>query len=460
MSKEDEVELKAWSLDLLWRWIAERLLCPLYSNIVFKLFALAAFIGLTVGLAIHGFQKTENGLLLSDVVLKSHYAYDYLKLKERYFNILPGSLITRHIDYLDKNGNSVTFPDFQANILDVINKTSTNEYLDKINTPSSLYFLPAFISFAQSFIPVPITTVPKANFYSLLQLFLSTSGSIYSSDLVCRDVAKDELTDCSLVDGDKIKLEVTSSTVYYTGMLKDEDYVHAIKSIRHQADSAPGNKLNGTKISPVPVFYSGSLFKYWQQYVNIEDTTYKTVGFSLLGVFCITLFTQASPISSLLVGLMLFATVLQLYGFMAILGIKLNGWSATNLGICVGISVQTTAYYSSAFLRANAETEDRNERMRMALVEMFAPLTHGAITTLVSVVVLAFAKFPFFRLYFFVMIGMMNALAYFNGLVFLPVIMSFLAPKGLDRAHKAETLAFPEDKLSNSKNDGLDDSAL
>jgi len=459
-AKSDEEGLKAWSLDSLWQWIAERILCPLYGNLVFKLFAIAAFIGLTVGFAVHGFQATKNGLMLSDVVLKSHYAYDYLKLKERYFNILPGSMITRNIDYLD-NGQNVTFPQFQANVLNVLNVTGSNKYLDQINTPTSQYFLPAFIDFAKLVSPIPVTTtVPTLVFYPLLRQFLATSGSIYTSDLVCRNVTSDELTDCALVDGITIKLEVTSCTVYYTNMVTDQDYVDAIKTIRQTADSAAGNKRSdGKQLSPVPVFYAGSLFKYWQQYVTIEDTTYKTVGFSLLGVFCISMLTQASPISSLMVGLMLFATVLQLYGFMAVLGIKLNGWSATNLGVCVGVSVQTTAYYSSAFLRAHAESEDPNERMKRSLIEMFPPLFHGAITTLVSVVVLAFAKFPFFRLYFFVMIGMMVALSFLNGVVFLPVILSFLAPRGLDRSHKAETLAFPEDRLA-SKKDGLDNSAL
>eukprot|EP00301_Raphidiophrys_heterophryoidea_P006429 c12594_g1_i1.p1 GENE.c12594_g1_i1~~c12594_g1_i1.p1 ORF type:complete len:1253 (+),score=375.93 c12594_g1_i1:94-3759(+) len=468
-AKEDEASMTSVSLDTFWIFLAEKVLCPLYSNIFFKILAICAWIGLTVGFAIHGFTATKNGLLLSDVVLKTHYAYDYLTLQEAYFNILPGTLMTRHVDFT-YNNTHVTFPDFQTNVLDVINKTSSNRFMDKINTPASLHFLPALIKSFHTTYPAfaSLTTIPSAKFYEYLKYFLSADGTSYVPDLVCRNQTSKELTDCTMVDGVNITLEVTSSTVYINDLVSDQDYVDAITSIRDDADNAPGNQYpcctgNKAKLDPVQTFYTGTLFKYWQQYVTIEDTTYRTVGYSLLGVFGVTCFTQASPLSSLLVGIMLFSTVLQLYGFMAILGIKLNGWSATNLGICVGISVQTTAYYSYAFLRAHADSDDSNERMRKALVEMFPPLLNGAITSLVSVIVLAFAKFPFFRLYFFVMIGMMLGLSFLNGVVFLPVILSFVAPKGLDRAHRAESVAMPGDgSLHNKegKKDALENSAL
>jgi len=451
----DESSYKGVSMDAFWTFFAEKALAPLYANIVFRIFAVCAFIAFTTGLAVHGFKATKNGLLLSDVVVRDHYAYDYLKLQEHYFDVMPGSLFTRPIDFTSDDKH-ITFPQFQANILKVIADTKNTDYMDTLNSAATLYFLPNFLKAVNPTNPVPI---PDALFYPALQSYLAASGAVYISDLVCRNQTSKELITCEQVDGVSITLEATAGTTYFTGMVQDSDYVDAINAIRHDADNSIGNRYpmqsNGTRREPIPIFYAGSLFKYWQQYVTINFTAYKTVGFSLLGVFGVTCFTQASPLSSILVGVMLFATVLQLYGFMAILDIKLNGWSVTNLGVCVGMSVQTTAYYSSAFLRANAESDDPKERMKKALVEMFPPLINGAITSFIAVIVLAFAKFPFFRLYFFVMIGLMIALAFLNGVVFLPVLLSFVAPKGLDKKHHAISIAEPESMAQDGKKDAL-----
>jgi len=456
-----ELDSRSVSLDAVWVWFTERALVPLYTNLFFRISMIAGFIAMTTVLGIWGFDKTENGLLLSDVVVRSHYAYDYLKLQEDYFAIMPGSIVTRYINYTNSNDSLVTYPEFQANVLKVLSDTSNTQYIDRLNSPSSAHFLPALIAFFNAQLPTgapKVTTIPKALFYTTLSGFLSTSGTRYMSDLVCRNMTSNELTDCSQVDGTTIHLEASTGTAYYSGMSDDADYVDAIKVIRKAADKSAGNKdVDNSTLEPIPVFFSGSLFQYWQQYVTIEMTTYKTVGYSLLGVFGITAITQASPLSSILVGVMLFATVIQLYGFMAVLGIKLNGWSATNLGVCVGTSVQTTAYYSYAFLRAHAETPDRIERMNRALVEMFPPLLDGAISSLVSVVVLAFAKFPFFRLYFFVMSCVTIALSFLNGVVFLPCILSFIAPRGFDRAHRAASIATASHLPAK---DGLDNNRL
>jgi hypothetical protein len=401
----------------------------------------------------YGFHSTKNGLLLSDVVLKHHYLHDFLVLTENYFPVLPGSMVTRHINYTRSSDNKrVTFEGFQQNVLTQINGIATNKFIDRSNNPSTpgICFLPSMINFYNGQLPSgypPVTTIPESQFYSTLSSYLQLYGS--SSDLVCRNQTNNELTDCLYADGVTLTLEATQTSTYYSNISTDNDYVDAIKSIRRQSDNLAGNQDNcchnatignGTRLEPPPIFFSGYLFKYWQQYVDIRSTAAKTVGFSLVGVFGVTLIFQANPITSLLVGVMLLSTVLQLYGFMAALDIKLNGWSVTNLAIAVGISVEFSAYVSYAFLRAHADHEKPNDRMRQALIEMFPPMLNGAIATEISVVVLAFARFPFFRLYYFVMISMTILLAFFNGMVFLPIILSIIAPKGFDRVHRAQSL--------------------
>jgi predicted RND superfamily exporter protein len=117
-----------------------------------------------------------------------------------------------------------------------------------------------------------------------------------------------------------------------------------------------------------------------------------------------------------------------MYGFMAALGIKLNAFSVTNLAVTVGTAVEFTAYVANSFLRAYAKTDSRDERMQYAVEEMFPPMFRGAVTTIISIACLAFAKYPFFNLYYFQMIAMTIMLAFINGLWFLPIWMSILSP--------------------------------
>merc|ERR1719412_2764748 len=63
---------------------------------------------------------------------------------------------------------------------------------------------------------------------------------------------------------------------------------------------------------------------------------------------------------------------------------------------------------------------DRSRRTVLALEHMFAPVTHGAISTLLGAFMLAFSQFDFIVRYFF--------LGLFNGLVFLPVLLVMVGP--------------------------------
>jgi len=186
------------------------------------------------------------------------------------------------------------------------------------------------------------------------------------------------------------------------------------------------------------MFYTGLLFRYWQQYLTIQDVAMEAVGYSLLGVFVVTLLFQFSVFSSFIVGVHLLATVLQMYGFMAALGIKLNAFSVTNLAVTVGTAVEFTAYVANSFLRAYTKTNNRDERMQFAVMEMFPPMFRGAVTTIISIACLAFAKYPFFNLYYFQMIAMSILLAFINGLWFLPIWMCVLTPNGNQQQSKGK----------------------
>ena len=76
---------------------------------------------------------------------------------------------------------------------------------------------------------------------------------------------------------------------------------------------------------------------------------------------------------------------------------KLNAFSVTNLAVSVGMSVEFAAHVVYAFLRSGSEHETRNDRMVAALREMLQPMLIGACTSIISVICLIFARYPFYR---------------------------------------------------------------
>jgi hypothetical protein len=292
-----------------------------------------------------------------------------------------------------------------------------------------------------------VDTIPADRFYENLRLWFKTPlGANSLPSFVCKNTTSEKFTDsCVDANGDEIKIVASSSAVFFNDIVTDKDYVDAINDLRDIADNSLSQQMsNGEDIDPRPLFFSGSLFRYWQQYTNIQDVMLKAVGYSMLGVFGAIFVFQFNLLSAILVGCMLLATTVQLYGFMYILDIKLNGFSLLNLACAVGLGVELSAYVSYSYLRHNAMTDDPDERMKLAVAEMFAPMFQGSMTGFIAVIVLNFTKYPFFGLYYFQMVSMMILLAFINGIWFLPIILSIVNPIGLGKKSRMKSLGVGE----------------
>lgn len=59
---------------------------------------------------------------------------------------------------------------------------------------------------------------------------------------------------------------------------------------------------------------------------------------------------------------------------------------------------------------------------------MYAPVIHGAVTTLLAVVMLAFSEFEFIVRYFFLVLLCLIGIGLVNGLFFFPILLSLVGP--------------------------------
>lgn len=115
----------------------------------------------------------------------------------------------------------------------------------------------------------------------------------------------------------------------------------------------------------------------------------------------------------------------ELFGIMGFLGIKLSAIPVVILVASVGIGVEFTVHVALGFLTAQGS---RNLRAARALERTFAPVTDGAISTLLGLLMLAGSNFDFIVRYFFVVLTILTLLGLLHGLVLLPVLLSILGP--------------------------------
>ncbi|XP_076749448.1 protein patched isoform X4 [Xylocopa sonorina] len=148
----------------------------------------------------------------------------------------------------------------------------------------------------------------------------------------------------------------------------------------------------------LPNFPSGIPFLFWEQYMDLRNClgiallAALTASVAVVGILLLNLW------AALLVGTSLAAVVLQLLGIMGLCDIKLSAVPAVLLVVSVGIAVHFTVHICLSFVTSIGS---RDRRIRLALEHMYAPVIHGALTTLLAVVMLAFSEFDFIVRYFF-----------------------------------------------------------
>lgn len=120
-------------------------------------------------------------------------------------------------------------------------------------------------------------------------------------------------------------------------------------------------------------------------------------------------------------------------GIMWLLNIVLGGYPVeqnavfvVNLVTSLGFGVEFCNHIGMNFMRQRGT---REERAKKALAEMGSSVLVGIATTkFIGVLVLAFAPSTLFKLYYFRMYLFIIVFGAFNGLMFLPTVLSIIGP--------------------------------
>lgn len=254
-------------------------------------------------------------------------------------------------------------------------------------------------------------TVPPEHFYDWLHQFLEETreGGRYKASVQWKDESDR-----------KAGISGTRSRATYAAVHSAKDEINSMKDLRVVVDE-PDN-LGYT----YPFFYG---FIFYEQYAVIIFEFIQNLSLALLAVFliCFALLTHFG--TTILVVIIILIIDVEIVGLMYVWGVSIDSVSVTNLVLAVGLAVDYSVHVAHAFLLAPGRT--RNDRVRVATLEMGVPVLHGAMSTFCAVVLLSAAGSYIF-IVFFKMFFAICLFGVLNGLILLPIILSLIGPGQLD----------------------------
>jgi hypothetical protein len=225
-----------------------------------------------------------------------------------------------------------------------------------------------------------------------------------------------------------IRYSKTPGTALFAFNLRStDDYTNMIKDTRMYVDDDSTHS-----------WMSGIPFDYWEQYLNIFEVMVTVGGLSILVGFAISfifIFTElstgkrgtclrrllASGFGALLIAVVSAASLFTVVGLCSLAKIQLSGFTAMSCVMSIGLVVEYAVHVIHRFLEAPQETAVG--RMQHAMEWLFSPIAMAFLTSAVSILMMAFSKFQFVRLYFFAPLAFAVLITYFFGSFSLPCLL-------------------------------------
>jgi len=198
-------------------------------------------------------------------------------------------------------------------------------------------------------------------------------------------------------------------------LLKTSDLIEAIAKVRKTIADSPLKDV---------AYPSGTMYTFWEIFVFLLGRTWMLIGVMVAVIFFFTVIFTRSFRPALIVSFGAFAIVIEIWGIVSTF-LKFSYFVSTPLIMAGGLSIEFTAHVGSIFSRREGSLRDRlNFPMQIALV----PTWMGAVTTVLSILPLAWSPIPFIVKYFFLIFVTIEVVGLLNTFVFLPAMLACLLP--------------------------------
>nr|XP_045360549.1 protein patched homolog 1 isoform X2 [Camelus bactrianus] len=445
---------------------AEKHYAPFLLKPKAKVVVIFLFLGL-LGVSLYGTTRVRDGLDLTDIVPRETREYDFIAAQFKYFSFYNMYIVTQKADYpniqhllydLHKSFSNVKyvmleenrqlpkmwlhyFRDWLQGLQDAFDsdwetgKIMPNNYKNGSDDGVLAYKL--LVQTGSRDKPIDISQLTKRRlvdadgiinpsaFYIYLTAWVSNDPVAYAASQAnlrphrpewVHDKA-DYMPETRLRIPAAEPIEYAQFPFYLNGLRDTSDFVEAIEKVRTIC-----NNYTSLGLSSYP---NGYPFLFWEQYIGLRHWLLLSISVVLACTFLVCAVFLLNPWTAGIIVTVLALMTVELFGMMGLIGIKLSAVPVVILIASVGIGVEFTVHVALAFLTAIG---DKNHRAVLALQHMFAPVLDGAVSTLLGVLMLAGSEFDFIVRYFFAVLAILTVLGVLNGLVLLPVLLSFFGP--------------------------------
>ncbi|KAM3866473.1 NPC intracellular cholesterol transporter 1 [Diretmus argenteus] len=217
------------------------------------------------------------------------------------------------------------------------------------------------------------------------------------------------------------RVGATYFMTYHTILKESSDFIDALKMARVLADNI--TQSIDHKVFPYSIFYV-----FYEQYLTIAYDTALNLSVSLAAIFVVSTVLLGFELwSAALVSITIGMILVNMFGVMWLWDISLNAVSLVNLVMSCGISVEFCSHIVRAF--SISVKSNRVERAEDALAHMGSSVFSGiTLTKFGGILILALSKSQIFKIFYFRMYLAIVLLGATHGLIFLPVLLSYIGP--------------------------------